>query len=375
MSKRRILFVIGTRPEIIKTAPVIAAFKKDRSYRTKVCFSGQHQALAMQMIKEFGIIIDFDLGLMRRAQSLNDLTSRSMAGFEKCFTEAKPDLVMVQGDTTTAFCASLAAFYMKIPVGHIEAGLRTHDKFRPYPEESNRVMISRLADLHFAPTAQAKGNLLREGVSPKTVAVTGNTVIDALLYIKANKQASLPIRKLIPHGKRLILVTAHRRENFGRPLKHICKALKIISSQHSDVIIVYPIHLNPSVQKLVKVELSGVKNVFLLAPLGYVDFVKLMEQAFIILTDSGGIQEEAPSLGKPVLILRDKTERPEVVRAGCAKIVGTKVDAIIKAVNQLLSSRYEYQRMSKRKNPVGDGNASMRIKKRIDIYLRNLRSA
>lgn len=365
---RKILFVIGTRPEIIKTAPVIYAFKRDCRYQTKVCFTGQHQSLALDIVRDFKIPLDFDLDLMKPGQSLNYLAAVSLARLARVYEELKPQMVVVQGDTTTAFCAALAAFYSRVPVAHIEAGLRTFDKSRPYPEEINRSMISRIAHLHFAPTKQSYKNLLKEGIPGGSVEVTGNTVIDALLFIRKSKRPGASKRKLIPENKKIILVTAHRRENFGRPLKNICAALKIVARNNPQVEIIYPVHLNPNVQHSVREELGGIRNISLVKPLGYFDFVKLMDRSYVILTDSGGIQEEAPSLGKPVLILREKTERPEVVEAGCAMIVGTSVRRIVSYCNALLSSRALYQKMSRMKNPVGDGQASKRIKKRIDIF-------
>jgi UDP-N-acetylglucosamine 2-epimerase (non-hydrolysing) len=364
---KKILFIIGTRPEIIKTAPVIMAFKKDRRYRVKVCFTGQHQAMAMQMINEFKIKIDYDLNLMQPGQSLEDIASVSMLKLPKVFSDFQPDIVVTQGDTTTAFCAALVAFYMRIKVAHIEAGLRTYDKSKPYPEELNRTMISRIADLHFAPTPQAKANLIKEGIPRNSIVVTGNTVVDALFYIIKKKKVFVArTLRHLPLDKKIILVTMHRRENFGAPLRSICKALKIIAKNNPDVVTIYPVHLNPNVLKPVRSILRGIKNILLVRPLGYADFIRLMNRSYFILTDSGGIQEEAPSLGKPVLILREKTERPEVVRAGCAKIVGTNNARIVRYAQLLLNSRIFYQRMSQKKNPVGDGRAAKRIKDKFD---------
>jgi len=364
---KKILFVIGTRPEIIKTAPVIHIFNKDKRYATKVCFTGQHQAMAIKMIEEFGIKIDYDLQLMKPGQSLNYLASAAIRGIDSVYEAFGPDMVFLQGDTTTAFCAALAAFYRRIKVAHIEAGLRTYDKYRPYPEELNRQMVSRVTDIHFAPTTKAKNNLIQEGVTAGSITVTGNTVIDALFYIKKHKKhfTSKALESL-PRNKQLILVTAHRRENFGRPLKNICEALRALAQNNKDIIIVYPVHLNPKVLKPVRSLLGGIKNILLIKPLGYSDFVRLMGKAYFILTDSGGIQEEAPSLGKPVLILRDKTERPEVVKAGCAKIVGTNNTKIVKYAQLLLRSKIYYRKMSMKRNPIGDGRAAIRIKKKVD---------
>ncbi|MDD5585287.1 MAG: UDP-N-acetylglucosamine 2-epimerase (non-hydrolyzing) [Candidatus Omnitrophica bacterium] len=363
----RILFAIGTRPEIIKTAPVIIACRKDKRYTVKVCFTGQHKAMAMQMIDEFGIKIDYDLRLMKPQQSLNYLASATLAKINAVYDDFCPELVFVQGDTTTAFCAALAAFYKEIKVAHIEAGLRTYDKHHPYPEEVNRQMVSRLADFHFAPTKSAKSNLVAEGIKPSLITITGNTVIDALLYTKTHKKYfTNKILEGLPKNKKVILVTAHRRESFGGPLKDVCTALKALVKNNKDIFIVYPVHLNPKVLKPVHSLLGKEKNILLIPPLGYSDFILLMDKAYCILTDSGGVQEEAPSLGKPVLILRDKTERPEVVRAGCAKIVGRNPARIIKYAQKLLRSKKFYRSLSMKKNPVGDGRAAARIKKKID---------
>jgi UDP-N-acetylglucosamine 2-epimerase (non-hydrolysing) len=366
---RRILFVIGTRPEIIKTAPVVLEFKKDRRYKVAVCFTGQHQSMALKIADEFALRLDFDLKLMQPQQTLNSIVSAAILKLNQVYEDFKPNLVFVQGDTTTAFCAALAAFQLKINVAHIEAGLRTFDKNKPFPEEINRAMITRIADLHFAPTPGSKNNLIRERIPKNKIIVTGNTAIDALLYIKHRKKAFLNKDLMgLAKDKKIILVTAHRRESFGKPLRDICNALKIIA-RNNDLIIIYPVHLNPNVLRPVKRILGEAKNILLIEPLEYSDFVSLMDASFCILTDSGGVQEEAPSLGKPVLILRDKTERPEVVSAGCARIVGTNSDAIVKACQELLTSKRLYRVMSKNRNPVGDGRAAYRIKKKIDSYL------
>ncbi len=368
--KIRLLFVIGTRPEIIKTAPVISLFRSDSRYKVSVCFTGQHKIMAEQMIRQMGIKVDYSLDLMQPDQSLNVLAGRSISSLASCYSKFNPDLVFVQGDTSTAFCATLAARYLGIRVAHIEAGLRSFDKYSPYPEEVNRRLISHIADYHFAPTALARANLLNEGVDKRNIVVTGNTVIDALFHILKYRK-SLPACQLIglPADKKLILVTAHRRENFGGPLKNICLVLKKITQKHKDAVIVYPVHLNPNVEKPVRKLLGRINNIRLIKPLGYIDFVQLMSKAYLILTDSGGIQEEAPSLGIPVLILRKETERPEVVTAGCAKIVGTDPGKILKAVDLLFNSRKEYLKMSRKKNPVGDGKASIRIKEFIDSHV------
>jgi len=367
---KKILFVIGTRPEIIKTAPVIAEFRRDRRYRVGVCFTGQHRGMAREIISEFKLSIDYDLHIMKPSQALSYLATESLEKLSRVYARFRPSLVMVQGDTTTALAAALGAFYMKISIAHIEAGLRTYDAFRPYPEEINRTLISRVANLHFAPTEQARQNLLHEGVDRKTIVVTGNTVIDALFFMRERKrpyrQAAL---KSLPPKRKVILVTAHRRESFGAPLRDICKALELIAKRNSNVIIVYPVHLNPNVREPVRKIIGGIDNIMLIEPLAYPDFVKLMTRAHLILTDSGGVQEEAPSLGKPVLVLRDKTERPEVVRSGNAKVVGTDAKKIVYWSQRLLDSPALYSRMSRKKNPVGDGKAAARIKKKVDALL------
>ncbi|MFH1645368.1 MAG: UDP-N-acetylglucosamine 2-epimerase (non-hydrolyzing) [Candidatus Omnitrophota bacterium] len=364
---KRILFVIGTRPEIIKTAPVILEFKNDISYKVGVCVTGQHKVMAQQMLSVFGIVPDYDLKLMRDKQSLDYIASSALANLKKVYEEFKPSFVFVQGDTTTAFCAALSAYYSKIRVAHIEAGLRTYDKFEPFPEELNRAMISRIADIHFAPTKLSKENLIKENISEKTIVITGNTAIDALFYVR-KKVESFSDNELNERigGRKVILVTAHRRENLGEPLENICNALKKIAQKHKDYLVVYPIHLNPKVLNTVKPMLEGIDNILLIEPLCYKDFVLLMSRAYLILTDSGGIQEEAPSLGVPVLILRDRTERPEVVEAGCAIIVGTDTEAIVSNCSKLLESSEIYESMSKSQNPVGDGTAAVKIKKILD---------
>jgi len=369
---KRILFVIGTRPEIIKTAPAILAIKQDKRYKVGVCFTGQHKAMAIQMIKDFGITIDYDLKLMKSNQSLSYIASSAMSRLTDTYKDFKTDMVIVQGDTTTAFCAGLAAYYEKIEVAHIEAGLRTYDKYRPYPEELNRAMLSRIADIHFAPTKESKLNLIKENIPARQIVVTGNTAVDALLYMKDRvKSFTTKELKELPSGKKIVLVTAHRRENFGIPLNNICAALKTIAEKNPNILIIYPVHLNPNVLHAVEKILTGVKNVLLISPVKYRDFVKLMDISYLILTDSGGIQEEAPSLGKPVLILREKTERPEVVKSGCAEIVGTDKMKIVNACQKLLGSKSRYKNVAKKRNPVGDGKAAYRIKRMLDKFFYN----
>lgn len=358
MKKLKILVVFGTRPEALKLVPVIMAGKKDPRFRIYTCLTGQHRQMVDQVMKLFPVKPDFDLNLMSKNQSLGDLTSRIMNSMEKVFASVKPDAVMVQGDTTTAFVVGLKAFYEKIPVIHVEAGLRSHNKFHPFPEEINRVLLSRLTDIHLAPTHEAAKNLLKENVPASKIFVTGNTIVDALHYMKhALKEKALS-------KKRIVLVTAHRRESFGGPLESIFQALKTLAKKFPDIEIIYPVHLNPKVQAAAKKVLSGQKNIKLIEPLSYEPFLKLMVKSYLILTDSGGVQEEAPSLGKPVLVLREVSERPDGIKMGVAKLVGTDKEKIIKEAVKLLSNPAAYRAMTQgKKNPYGDGKASQRILK------------
>ena len=358
----KVLIVLGTRPEAIKLAPVIKHLEHTRGITSRVCITGQHREMLEPFIKLFDIRPDYELKVMQSNQSLFDLTSRVLAGLEGVLKSELPDLVLVQGDTTTAFVASLAAFYLRIPVGHVEAGLRTNDKYRPFPEEINRRLITHLADLHFAPTERARANLLAEGIPEERVCVTGNTVIDALLMILELTKAQNPLTSLpLDLTKRIILVTAHRRESFGKGLAGICKAIRTIVQNVQDVQVVYPVHLNPNVRACVMKELSEHERVVLVDPLDYVSFVHLMNGSYLILTDSGGIQEEAPSLGKPVLVMRDVTERPEAIEAGVAKLVGTDADRIATEAVRLIRDEEAYNKMAKAQNPFGDGHAAPRI--------------
>lgn len=360
----RILLVIGTRPEVIKTAPVFNLLKKTRRFRLKVCFTGQHRGMLEQMLRDFALPVDFHLRIMRPDQTLAGITIQTLLGLGKVYRRFHPDLVLIQGDTTSALAAAISAFSERIPVAHIEAGLRTFDKFRPYPEEVNRALISRLADYHFAPTVRARENLLKEGVPPAAVAVTGNTVIDALHAIRGKKLGYLnPRLRLLKGSKKIILVTMHRRESFGQPLANICRALRSLARAHPGILIAYPVHLNPNVSKPVRRILGGCPNIWLLPPLHYRDLVNLMAESYLILTDSGGIQEEAPSLGKPVLVLRDKTERPEGVRMGIARMVGSNSKKIVEEATRLIASPREYREMllGRRKSPYGTGRAAERI--------------
>jgi len=359
---KKLLFIFGTRPEAIKMAPVIKEFQKDSLFDVKVCVTAQHRQMLDQVLELFEIKPDFDLDLMKPNQDLYDITSNVLLSLRDIYKSYKPDLVFVHGDTTTTLGAILASFYQKIPVAHIEAGLRTHDIYSPFPEEINRQLSSRLATYHFAPTQNSKKNLLKEGVEETNIFVTGNTVIDALLDVSKHvQQKEIKIDGYKITNRKIILVTGHRRENFGEGFLNICKALKEIALEHHDIDIVYPVHLNPNVQKPVFELLSDISNIYLIKPLDYEPFVYLMSNSYIILTDSGGIQEEAPSLGKPVLVMRDTTERPEAVEAGTVKLVGTNTQTIIKEVEKLLDDKNEYEKMSKAHNPYGDGKASERI--------------
>lgn len=364
----RILTVFGTRPEAIKMAPVVKALSRHSLFDSRVCITAQHREMLDQVLSLFKIEPDYDLNIMKPGQSLTDITAHVLKGLERVFTKWRPDIVLVHGDTTTTFATSLAAYYQQIPVGHVEAGLRTGDIYSPWPEEANRKLTGSLATVHFSPTETAKKNLLKENIPNEKVFITGNTIIDALFDVLKHIEAtpsleddiknSLP--ELDPHN-RIILVTGHRRENFGQGFEDICTAIAQIATMFDDVEIVYPVHLNPNVQEPVKRILGDLKRVHLVEPLDYLSFVYLMKQSYIILTDSGGIQEEAPSLGKPVLVMRETTERPEAVDAGTVKLVGTNIEKIINEVGLLLSSKREYLKMSSSCNPYGDGQASTRI--------------
>lgn len=360
------LTIFGTRPEGIKLAPVIKEFEKHPEIISRVCVTGQHREMLDQVLNLFEINPDFDLDLMRKNQSLFDITARGLQALENVFREEKPDVVLVQGDTTTAFVASLAAYYLKIKIGHVEAGLRTEDKYNPFPEEMNRRLADVLSDFYFAPTQRAEQNLLREGISAKKVFVTGNTVIDALFLVlrqepRSKSQLVFSDFGLSTDDSRLILVTGHRRESFGEGFENICQGLKLIAEHNPDVQIVYPVHMNPNVKEPVYRILGGVENVHLIEPLDYAQFVFLMKRTYLILTDSGGIQEEAPSLGKPVLVMRGKTERPEAIAAGTAKLVGTDSKRIFQETQMLLYDQAEYEKMAQAINPFGDGKAAARI--------------
>ncbi|MEM5314008.1 UDP-N-acetylglucosamine 2-epimerase (non-hydrolyzing) [Paraburkholderia sp. JHI869] len=366
--KKNVLLTFGTRPEAIKMAPLVTRLQKEQGIRCRVCVTGQHREMLDQVLKLFAIQPDFDLNIMKRGQDLYDVTTSILTGMRDVLARDKPDLVLVHGDTTTTMAATLASFYSRTPVAHVEAGLRTGNLLSPWPEEANRKLTGALASLHFAPTATARENLLREGVPPHSIVVTGNTVIDALLHVRGRfatdtelrEQAQSVLPQLDP-SRRLILVTGHRRESFGDGFERICTALAHIARARPDVYIVYPVHLNPSVREPVNRLLTAIGNVHLIEPLDYLPFVSLMDRAHLILTDSGGIQEEAPSLRKPVLVMRETTERQEAIEAGVVRLVGTDVDAIVQGVTHLLDDDAAYAAMSRGENPYGDGQACDRI--------------
>jgi len=367
MSKIKVLTIFGTRPEAIKMAPVVNALIASPHFSAKVCVTGQHREMLDYVLSLFSIIPDFNLDIMEKNQDLTDITCRVLNGLRSVFQTYKPDWILVHGDTTTTFAASLAAFYHKISVAHVEAGLRTGNIYSPWPEEINRKLTSPIAKLHFAPTDSAKKNLLDENIDANRIIVTGNTVIDSLMEIRDRIHLNKELRDkleasflFIPSGKKIILITGHRRENFGQGFHDICTAIAQIA-EREDVHIIYPVHLNPRVQEPVYKLLSGLGSVSLIPPLEYLPFVYLMEKASIILTDSGGIQEEAPSLGKPVLVMRETTERPEAVLAGSVKLVGTNPSEIFSCVNALLDDNQLYEKMATSHNPYGDGHAAERI--------------
>jgi UDP-N-acetylglucosamine 2-epimerase (non-hydrolysing) len=364
----KVLVVFGTRPEAIKMAPVVKVLRADSAFEAKVCVTAQHRQMLDQVLDIFALKPDFDLNLMKPGQDLTDISSNVLLGMREVYEQWMPDIVLVHGDTATTFAASLSAYYAKIKVGHVEAGLRTGNKYAPWPEEMNRRLTGAITDIHFAPTAKARGNLLREGVADSTTHVTGNTVIDALFEVVQRLREDAVLRStfearfnFIDSAKRLILVTGHRRENFGAGFENICHALAEIAAR-GDVQVVYPVHLNPNVQEPVKRILSNVPNVILLEPLDYLPFVYLMDRSTLLITDSGGVQEEAPSLGKPVLVMRDTTERPEAVDARTVKLVGTDKAKIISETNRLLDDPAAYEAMSRAHNPYGDGLAAIRIR-------------
>lgn len=368
---KKILFIFGTRPEAIKMIPIIKKLQTTKTFKYEICITAQHREMLDQVLELFEVVPDYDLNIMKKNQDLFEITSNILIKLKEVLNISKPDVVLVHGDTTTTFSASLAAFYLQIPVGHVEAGLRTHNLLSPFPEEANRQLTSRLASFHFAPTNSSYQNLLDEGVDKDKIFITGNTVIDTLLTTDEKIQSSQikqeSLKKHIENNgylictKRIVLVTGHRRENFGDGFIQICKALKEIALKNQDIDIVYPLHLNPNVKDVVHKHLDSVNNIYLINPLDYEPFVYLMRKSYIILTDSGGIQEEAPSLGKPILVMRDTTERPEAVDAKTVKLVGTDKNLIIKSTQELLDNVSVYNSMAKVKNPYGDGEASTNI--------------
>lgn len=387
--QKTVMLVFGTRPEAIKMAPLIKEFQKESDiFNTLVCVTAQHRQLLDQVMDVFHLTADYDLDIMQQGQDLYDITSRVLLSMRDVLRQARPELVLVHGDTTTSTAAALAAFYQQIPVGHIEAGLRTGNIYSPWPEEMNRQITGRIASYHFAPTETSRENLLKENVHPDNIHVTGNTVIDALHLVvnelKRDKQLADRERQTLigcgydvsrlNEGKKLVLITGHRRENFGDGFHNICKAIKMLVLQHPDVDFVYPMHLNPNVRNPIRQvfgeDLNDFQNLFFIEPLEYLSFVYLMEKSFLVLTDSGGVQEEAPSLGKPVLVMRDTTERPEAVLAGTVKLVGANYQKIVDGVSQLILNDHSYSLMSKANNPYGDGQASKRIVEIIRNILR-----
>lgn len=377
---KKVLLVFGTRPEAIKMAPLVKELQKQKErIETVVCVTGQHREMLDQVLVIFDIKPDYDLNIMKRGQDLYDVTARVLTGMREVLKEIKPDIVLVHGDTTTSTAAALAAFYQQIPVGHVEAGLRTHNIYSPWPEEMNRLLTGRLATYHFSSTPLSRNNLIKESINDRNIIVTGNTVIDALYWvvdkIKNNKELDNELESVLSkagydvnrldNGKKLVLITGHRRENFGDGFINMCTAIKDLTVKYPNVDFVYPMHLNPNVRKPIHEvfgkDLSGLKNMFFIEPLEYLSFVYLMEKSSIVLTDSGGIQEEAPGLGKPVLVMRDTTERPEALDAGTVKLVGTDYNKIVNEVSSLIDDKTAYEKMSKAVNPYGDGLACRRI--------------
>jgi UDP-N-acetylglucosamine 2-epimerase (non-hydrolysing) len=371
MSRHKIVTILGTRPEVIKMAPVIRELQgRHSSFDHTIVATAQHRQMLDQVLEVFGIQPDFDLGLMKQNQGLAEFASRSLLALSNLFSELKPDAILVQGDTTTVATAALAAFYQSVRVGHVEAGLRSFNRHHPFPEEINRRLAGCLADMHFAPTARARLNLLREGVPDESIFVTGNTIVDALKSVSPGAAFDDPrLASLNQTDNRVLLVTAHRRENHGEPLRSICRALKALACNFEDLEIIYPVHLNPSVVSVVQEELGNISRVHLVDPVSYPDLLRLMKRCYLILTDSGGIQEEAPSFRKPVLVLREVTERPELIEANAGKIVGTDTDTIVHAASRLLKEPLEYAKMTAAENPFGDGRAAERIADILDQRL------
>jgi UDP-N-acetylglucosamine 2-epimerase len=370
-NKKKLLIVFGTRPEALKCFPVARAALENPHFVTEICVTAQHREMVDSVISLTGMPVDYDLNAMQPGQTLFDVTAKVLTGMEKVLEQSKPDIVMVQGDTTTAMTAALAAFYKRIPVAHVEAGLRSHNIDSPFPEELNRRIAGDIATWHFAPTTEARDNLLAEGKDPSRIFVTGNTVIDTLLYFSDRVDTDLSLNAelasrfpFLDASKKLLLVTGHRRENHGGGIERICTALKVLATR-GDAQIVYPVHPNPQVRSVVEAQLAGVPNIFLIEPQDYLPFLYLQKHSYLVLTDSGGVQEEAPSLGKPVLVLRENTERPEGVAGGTARLVGTDIDLIVSNATRLLDDPMAYRGMAERHNPYGDGRASARILKEL----------
>lgn len=364
--KKKILFVFGTRPEAIKMAPLVREFKSRKSeFDTKICVTAQHRQMLDEVLDIFKIVPDHDLNIMQEGQTLYHITSSALCRSEKILSEEKPDLVLVHGDTTTTFAAALAAFYQKIPVGHVEAGLRSYNKNQPFPEEANRLLTDALSELYFAPTETSKKALLKENIPAEKIFITGNTVIDALNIVLSEKRefSNKTLKKIfqVNNDAPVILVTAHRRENFGKPIENVFNALRRAAEKYTSAQIIYPVHLNPNVQEPAKRILGHISNVHLLPPMDYLDFSKLIQSSYIVVTDSGGLQEEAPSAGKPVLVLREVTERPEAVKYGTVKLVGTDEQNIFNEISRLMDDKKHYDKMARSVNPYGDGKASERI--------------
>ncbi len=368
---KKVFLIVGTRPDAIKMAPIILKFKETNKYKPIVIATGQHRQMLDQVLEIFKIKIDYDLNIMKKNQTLDDITINALSGLGKLMDKEKPSLVIVQGDTTTSFVGGLAAFYRKIPVAHVEAGLRTYDLYQPFPEEANRRLLDSISSLLFPPTEKAFENLIKEGIDKGKCIITGNTAIDSLLYIKnMDKQIDIPeLQNIDLNNRKIILITAHRRENFGRPFMEFIEAIKTCANEYKDIIFIYPVHLNPNVDNPVRQHLSNFKNVLLLKPLDYFNFIKLMDLSTIILTDSGGVQEEAPVLGKPILVLRDVTERPEGVKAGASKIVGMHKEKIINELEKLLTDEDEFNKMAEVRYIYGDGKAAEKIYNKVEEFL------
>ena len=371
MNKIKVMTVFGTRPEGIKMAPIIKAMEKEEKIENVVCITAQHREMLDQVLHLFNIKADYDLNIFKPGQSLTEITINALKGLEDVIQEVKPDVLLVQGDTTTVFSGALAAFYQKVKIGHVEAGLRSGNLYSPYPEEANRKLTGIMTDFHFAPTEASRENLLKEGYPDEKIFITGNTVIDALQYaIKEDYKFELPqLNELDYENKKIVLLTSHRRENIGKPMKNIFSAINDVVNKYEDVEVVFPIHLNPKVREIAYSIFDENPKVHIIEPLDYEPFTNLMAKSYMIITDSGGLQEEAPSLGKPVLVIREETERPEGIEAGTAKLVGTNYDNVYKEMNILISNSEEYKRMANAVNPYGDGKAAKRI---VDVIINNL---